>query len=52
MFKVSLAAAIAVAVLSAGSFGAAAETKCKSGQVYSEELGKCVAKPKKPTSGS
>ena len=45
MLKSTLAALLAVAVMSAGSIGASAEPKCKAGQIYSEEAGKCVKAP-------
>lgn len=46
MTKTTLIALLTVAAIAAGSLAASAEPKCKSGQIFSDEAGKCVPAPR------
>ena len=46
MIKSLIAMLVATSAIIATSAVANAEPKCKSGQIYSEELGKCVNAPR------
>ena len=46
MIKLLMAIAVAGSVFAAGGIAANAAPKCKAGQVYSEEAGKCVNAPR------